>query len=165
MIDWTVLDSVGRRVRVNHALEHATITILSHRVGNVVLRGRSNRKGFYITGDVSSETIGAAAGEALERLRSGQSELAIHPFCGTNLAVSGLLAGVSAATAARLGRRSGTYPSAVLGALLALLVAQPVGFWVQRHLTTQSDVRDLRVVDVERKFILGKSLHFVLTAQ
>jgi hypothetical protein len=165
MIDWTVLDSVGRRTRVNHALEHATITILSNRVGNGVLRGRSNRSGFYITGDVTAEKIAQAAGEALQRLQAGQSELAIHPFCGTNLAVSGLLAGVSAATAGRLGRRSGTYPSAVLGALLALLVAQPLGFWVQRHLTTQSDVRDLRVVGVEHKSFLGKSLHFVRTAE
>jgi hypothetical protein len=152
-------------MRVNHALEHATITILSQRVQSGVLRGRSNRKGFYIMGDVADDAIRPAADEALARLRSGESDLAIHPFCGTNVAVSGLLAGVSAAAAGRAARRGGVYPAAVLAALFALLAAQPLGFWTQRHLTTNSEVRGLHIIGIEKKSILGKPLHFVRTTQ
>lgn len=165
MIDWTVLDALGRRTRVNHALEHATISILTTRVANVMMRGRSNRNGFYISGDVPLQEIRQSAEMALVELKSGHSELAIHPFCGTNLAVAGILSGTSAVAAGRIGRRAGAYPSAVLASLIALLVAQPLGLWVQRKFTTQSDVRDLRIVDVQPKQILGRKLHFVRTAQ
>jgi hypothetical protein len=165
MIDWSVLDPVARRVRVNHALEHATITILSGRVTGVVLRGRSNRRGFYVLGDVDPDDVDSAARDALARLRGGESELAIHPFCGTNVAVAGIFAGLSAAVVTRAGKRGGGYPGAVLAALIALLVSQPVGIWAQRHLTTQSDVRNLQIVGVEEKEFLGRKLHFVHTSQ
>lgn len=164
MIDWSVLDLVGRRVRVNHAVEHATITLLTNRVGNVVLRGRSNRNGFFVMGDVAREQIESAAVEAVDRLRGGQSELAIHPFCGTNLAVTGTLAGLSGAVAARTARRAGSYPSAILAGLLAVLVSQPLGMMAQKYLTTDSQVRDLRIETVEEKRFFGKKLHFVRTS-
>ncbi len=163
MIDWAVLGAVGHRVRTNHALEHATITILSGRFSHVTLRGRSNRHGFYVMGEVPRDEVSSAASDALQRLNAGQSELAVHPFCGTNLAVSGTLAGLASAIAARANRRDGAYPMAILAGLLAVLVAQPLGIWTQRHLTTQSDVRGLRIVDVETKRFLGKKLHFVHT--
>src|SRR5438270_13754540 len=42
VMDLSVLNALGHKVRVNHALEHATISILTTRVGGIVLRGRSN---------------------------------------------------------------------------------------------------------------------------
>lgn len=165
MIDWTILDSVGRRTRVNHALEHATITILTNRVPNVVLRGRSNRNGFYVSGSVALQEIQNSAETALTELKAGRSDLAIHPFCGTNLAVAGVLSGTSAVATARIARKAGSYPSAIIASLLALLIAQPLGLWLQRNVTTQSQVRDLRIVDVQPKELLGRKLHFVRTAQ
>lgn len=165
MIDWSVMNSVGKRVRVNHAVEHATITLLTQRVGGVLLRGRSNRKGFYVMGDVTSEQIQVATDEALDRLRSGQHDLAIHPFCGTNLAVTGTLTGLAAATAARVNKRSSAYSSAILAALAAVVVSQPLGAMTQRYLTTSTDIRDLRVESIEENSLFGKPLHFVHTSQ
>jgi len=150
---------------VNHALEHATITLLSGRITDVVLRGRSNRNGFYVVGDVSASVITEAVGEALERLRAGESDLAIHPFCGTNLAVAGLLTGTASAFAARSARKSDGYPAAILAALVALAISQPLGYWAQRNLTTEGNVGHLRVLSVDEKRFLGKRLHFVSTSQ
>ena len=164
MIEISVLSSIGRRVRVNHGLEHATISILSRRLSNVVLRGRSNRAGFYVFGDVSTAAVTEAVHEALTRLQSGESELAIHPFCGTNLAVAGLLSGTASAVAVRVARKGESLPASILAALIGLALAQPIGFWAQRKLTTESQVGSLRIVSVAEKRFLGKRLHFVSTA-
>jgi hypothetical protein len=165
MIDWRGAGLIGKRTRSNHAVEHATITILSSRIPSVVMRGRSNRNGFYVTGDLQPEDIEAAARDAVSRLRAGESELAIHPFCGTNLAVTGTMAGVAAAVATRLNRRSGTYAGAVLAALLAVMVSQPVGLWAQKYITTESNVGGLSISRVEEKRFFGRKLHFVRTTQ
>jgi hypothetical protein len=80
-------------VRRNHALEHATIAILLGKVGpNTRLVGRASTDGFYIYGNVPTDKIGESAAEALARLKQGESQLAISPLCGTNLAVAGILA-------------------------------------------------------------------------
>jgi hypothetical protein len=42
----------GRRIRQNHALEHATVTILSQKVANLRVSARSNPQGFVIFGHV-----------------------------------------------------------------------------------------------------------------
>src|SRR5438270_13376131 len=78
---------LSRRVRRNHALEHATITILSGMVPNLTVSARSSSRGFVILGDVDLGLLRRAADEALQRLQAGEAELAIHPNCGTNLAV------------------------------------------------------------------------------
>ncbi len=79
--------------RRNHALEHATLKILSPKYPTIPLGGHSNPTGFMILGDVNVDDLRTAADEALTRLRSGERGLAIHPGCGTNYATSGLLAG------------------------------------------------------------------------
>src|SRR5437868_950864 len=77
----------GRRIRQNHALEHATITILSRMVPNLSVSARSSSDGFIVFGDVDLGLLRRAIDEALARLQAGEAELAIHPNCGTNLAV------------------------------------------------------------------------------
>src|ERR1700757_1604186 len=77
----------GRRIRQNHALEHATITVLSGYVPNLRISARSSSSGFIIFGDVDLGILRRALDEALARLQAGEAELAIHPNCGTNLAV------------------------------------------------------------------------------
>src|SRR6266700_5953466 len=78
---------LSRRVRRNHALEHATITILSGMVPNLTVSARSFSNGFVIFGDVDLGLLRRALDEALSRLQAGEAELAIHPNCGTNLVV------------------------------------------------------------------------------
>ena len=77
---------VVARVRRNHALEHATIHVLSQHDRTLRLVGRSSPSGFHIYGQVDTQVLASAVSEALVRLQSGEVELAVHPRCGTNLA-------------------------------------------------------------------------------
>ena len=83
---------LGQRVRQNHALEHATIALLSARHPKVVFTGRSTANGFYVWGKVDAGGVRTAADEALERLRTTEPDMALHPRCGTNLAVASVMA-------------------------------------------------------------------------
>jgi hypothetical protein len=153
------------RVRRNHALEHAAITIVTERHPHVLLRGRSTSKGFYIFGDIPTDELRSAVDEALSRMRGGEEELAIHPRCGTNLAVASILSGLSAAAASQLRPRQNRWSYAVLAAMAALFVAPSIGFETQRHVTTLADLGELRVTDIERRIrpLLHDTYHFVST--
>lgn len=153
------------RVRRNHALEHAAISIITERHPAVLLRGRSNSHGFFIFGEVATDELRSAVQEALARLQGGESELAIHPRCGTNLAVASILSGLSAAAASQLRPRQNRWSYAILAAMGALVVAAPIGTEMQRHLTTLADPGDLRVTRIERRRwpLFREPIHFVST--
>jgi len=160
------------RLRRNHALEHATMTVLSERQSNLRLVGRSSLWGFYIYGDVPTEGLFTAAQDGLRRLKAGQRHLAIHPNCGTNLAVAGVLAGVGAFMALgglfrsrpkSLVERLAHLPFACTAAMLGIVAARPLGTALQAHVTTRSDVGDLRIVDVTREERAGVVVHHVRT--
>jgi len=144
------------KIRQIHALEHATIHILSWRYPQTRIVGRSTDSGFYIYGDVDTEALAAAVSEALARLQRGEKELAIHPQCGTNLATAGILAGLSAflALVGRPRRRWARLPEAITLATLAVLLSQPLGLLVQRYITTSPQVTDIAVKEIKR-FDLG----------
>lgn len=144
-----MLEQTIGSVRRNHALEHATISVLAGRLGrDVRLVGRATQSGFYLYGDVTADGVMEAAGEALQRLRRGESHLAISPNCGTNLAVAGVLAGLSSLLA--LGNRSRLerVPNVLLASMLAVLAAQPLGRLAQKHLTTSPDLMDTELVRI-----------------
>ena len=77
--------------RRNHALEHASLHVLARKYKDQNMAGHSNPTGFFLFGDMSLEDIRNAINEATTRLRAGESGLAIHPGCGTNLAASTLV--------------------------------------------------------------------------
>src|SRR6266542_5724612 len=77
--------------RRNHALEHATLHILARKYKDENLAGHSNPTGFFLFGDIAMDDIRNAINEAMNRLRAGETRLAIHPGCGTNLATSMVL--------------------------------------------------------------------------
>jgi hypothetical protein len=136
-------------VRRNHALEHATVSILLGRTGqNMRLVGRASPDGFYIYGNVPAQKIGECAAEGLARLKQGESQLAVSPLCGTNLAVAGVLAGVASLLAAGNRRRFDRLPNVLAAAVLAVVGAQPLGRLVQKHVTTSSDLDGLEIVGV-----------------
>jgi len=93
----SILDlPVISRIRRNHGLEHATITLLSQRFplpphGRILIPG-----GFFLLGDVPTEEVREVVAQALSRMNNGERQLAVHPNCGTNYAVSGILAGTMA---------------------------------------------------------------------
>jgi len=144
------------KIRQIHALEHATIHILSWRYPQTRVVGRSTDSGFYIYGDVDTEALAAAVSEALARLQRGEKELAIHPQCGTNLATAGVLAGLSAflALVGRPRKRWARLPEAITLATLAVLLSQPLGLLVQRYITTSPQVTDIAIKEIKR-FDLG----------
>jgi hypothetical protein len=140
-------------VRQNHALEHATIHMLSRKYPYVRLMGRSTPAGFYIYGPLDTQEVASAASEALARLQQGEEHLAVHPRCGTNLAVTGVLAG-SAAFVATLGRprsKLDRLPLALMAATLGAIAAQPLAQRVQENVTTTPQVEGLFIKDVVRQ--------------
>jgi hypothetical protein len=164
-----------RRVRRNHGLEHATIHVLSRKVKNLSMAGRSTLTGFYLYGNVSTGEVDAAVGEALQRMRDGEHGLAIHPNCGTGLVTAGILtslatlvgtAGMKHGVLERLSR----LPTIVLLSTMSLIMAQPLGLALQQHFTTLGDPGDLQVTNISRyEFPLplaGQRLtvHFVRTS-
>jgi hypothetical protein len=95
-------------VRQVHALEHATVWVLSGRSPecptgaaaprgaaasetDALLGGMSTDRGFYLYGNVASADVWQAVHQARSRLVQGEWQLAVHPRCGTNLSVSLLL--------------------------------------------------------------------------
>ena len=136
-------------VRRNHALEHATISVLAGKMGqDIRLVGRATNSGFYLYGEMTEDHVRESTLEALARLQRGERHLAVSPLCGTNLAVAGILAGVASLIA--LGNRSRIerIPNVLLASMLAMLVAQPLGGLVQKHLTTDPDLSDTEFVSV-----------------
>lgn len=155
-----VIDAVRR----NHALEHATISVLISRQGiRSRILGRAAADGFYIYGDVATDALREFADEGLARLQRGESHLAVSPMCGTNLAVAGLLAGAGSLLAMGRGSRIEAVPRALIAAMLAVIAAQPLGRLVQKHVTTSPELAGLRIVSVEPMGKRFRKLHKVRT--
>ena len=154
------------RTRRNHGLEHATVHILSERIPGIGIMGRSTPNCFYIYGDLTAEQVYAAAAEALARLRAGQTQLVIHPGCGTNAIASGALAGAAVFTTMKLGRRRKTWedlPTAMAIATLALLLAQPLGPLLQARVTTSADMSEMEILGVRAVNTFGPPAYCVDT--
>ena len=148
------------RIRRNHALEHAAVHILSRRVRGIDIYARSGPRGLVVYGNMPTVEVADAVTEALERLRNGEQQLAIHPNCGTNLVSAGGLAGLAAVAALAVqqikGRKRnfwhflGSLPLVILASTTALIVAQPLGQSLQLYLTTEGEVGDLHITSITR---------------
>ena len=156
------------RMRKNHGLEHATIHVLSERLRGVGMAGCSDRHGFTLYGNVSTEVVTNACARALQRLRSGDRRLAIHPYCGTNFVIMAVLASVVAVLAllgagrgwrARLAR----LPLLICLMTAALIFSQPLGLVIQRDVTTSGDPGDMEIVSIKRSRLGRFTLHRVET--
>lgn len=136
-----------RRTRRNHALEHATIHMLSRRVRPLKVGGYSTNSGFYLFGNPSAAQVETAAQEALTRLKKGEHTLAIPPNCGTNLVTTAALvmgvavAGLRTEKPLTQNRLSWTFS----GIVMALIAAQPLGMALQKHFTTEGDPGDIEI--------------------
>jgi hypothetical protein len=155
----------GRRVRQNHALEHATITILSGYIPDLRVSARSTSRGFTIFGDVDLGLLRRALDEALRRLLAGEAELAIHPNCGTNLVVGisfltlGTMLGMTAS------RTRTRVASAALSSVAGVAAARPIGQLVQKYITTLPDLRGVHVTEIYRRKIFNFTVVEVRTTQ
>ena len=158
-------------IRRNHGLEHATIHVLSEKVSPLAMVGRSDLNGFTLYGQVETEDVYYAAQEALRRLQTGQAELAVHPRCGTIIATTGILTGLSAFLAvSTIGRprdriRWSAIPEVILAATFAALASQPLGMLVQERFTVSGKPGKLTITDVVRSSNDKVVIHRVKTRQ
>ena len=164
------------RIRRNHALEHATIHVLSEHSPRRHLMGRTTTRGFYLFGEVAAEEVAIAVSEALVRLQRGEHSLAVHPRCGTNLATAGVLAGLSSFVAMQLSCRPTTgsgrsksrlakLPQIILAATVAVMAAQPLGLVLQRHVTTLPEVGGVTIGEITRQRRGQVVVHHVYLSQ
>ena len=156
------------RIRRNHGLEHATLTILAQRFPGVPMAGHSTAAGFRLMGNVPTEAVQAAAEEALRRMQGGEAKLAVHPNCGTNFVTAGTLSGLAGAAAMfSAGRRTRDkverLPVAIVMATLALIAAYPLGLKVQEKVTTSGKPGTLQVSKITKTQRGSMTIHQVLT--
>ena len=167
-IDNVLNQDLPMRVRSNHALEHATLHVLQEKGIKTQLGGISDVGGFWIYGEVSTDIILSAAQEALTRLVNGENELAVHPNCGTNIAVGSLAAGGLAwmgmlGTRGKLSRKLRRLPLAVLLGLVGYQIARPLGPKLQKQITTNANVKGLKITEVVQQDLFGRTVHRIST--
>ncbi|MGG6269649.1 DUF6391 domain-containing protein [Leptolyngbya sp. AN03gr2] len=162
-------------VRQVHALEHATVWILSglpdRRIAppewkdNSGLGGLSTEQGFYLYGQANTAEVKRAVNQALERITTGEWNLAVHPRCGTNLSVGMLLTASIAFGIHLILPRNPIEQLVGLGvaATTASQLAPELGRFVQQYVTTSIPfnlrVRDVSIVQDS----WGRPAHFVQT--
>lgn len=155
-------------LRRNHGLEHATLHMLALKLPHAMLVGHSDIDGFWIIGDVPTETLQAAVQEAITRLRSGEQHLAVHPNCGTNYVTAGVLTGLAGATAMlsagkRWQDKLAHLPLAASLATIALIISQPLGLLLQARLTTSGEPGSLEVISITHRTQGRMTMHRVQT--
>ena len=172
---------IVNRIRRNHALEHATINVLSQRHKKFSAQGNSTPWGFHLNifGSISEEDVSEAVDEAHTRLNQGEQKLALHPNCGTVLLTSATMATLAAQTTFSLERRRqnsprvslgvllSALPAAILAVVVALIVSRPVGMALQERFTVDAELGEMQVTQVKRvspspvtrlfQFLLGQS--------
>lgn len=158
------------KVRRNHALEHATLQVLTEKNHTLRLSGISDTRGFLVFGEIDPETLFTATEEARTRLNKGEHNLAIHPNCGTNFAAAGIIGGFFAWLAMlgvkkSWGDRIDRLSNVITLVTLGLIVAQPLGPKLQKTVTTEANLGNLKVIEVKRMNDQGTPVHRVLTSE
>ena len=139
-----------RQLRRNHALEHATINVIEERYGASRLAGLAESGGFTIQGGATPDLVASAAQEALERLKSGERRLAIHPRCGTSLIAAQLVMAVVFVAAVILLHEL-SWIAFAAGLLAAIVLGPRLSLILQRFVTTDARVGHLQISSVEVK--------------
>ncbi|MDJ0678685.1 MAG: DUF6391 domain-containing protein [Xenococcaceae cyanobacterium MO_167.B52] len=157
-------------LRQVHALEHATVWVLSNlgknqnsSQDNETLGGLSTEQGFFLYGDINSEKLKQAVRIALTRLKKGDWDLALHPRCGTNSSVAiALTTGMVLTAHLMLPREPiGQLLGMGLATMTASYLAPEIGMSVQKYVTTSIPF-NLKIGDIAKTADRwGRSAHFV----
>ena len=154
-------------IRRNHGLEHATIHVFTEKKKGVSLAGHSDAGGFWILGEVGTEELLEAAQEAMERMNNGEHDLAVHPNCGTNFATYGIFASLGAfaalSGAKKFRDKLDRLPLAAVLSTMALILAQPLAYRIQRNITTSGRLYDLQITRITRTFLGNRTAHRIET--
>ena len=164
-------------LRQVHALEHATVWVLSRslnprvpksissnfQVDNELLGGLSTDQGFYLYGQVNISDLRRAVTLALHRLTDGEWNLAVHPRCGTNVSVAMVLTAGLAVGMHLLLPRGPIEQLIGLGvaASTAAELAPDIGALTQRYITTSIPF-NLAIENITITHdVWGREAHFV----
>jgi hypothetical protein len=165
-------------LRQVHALEHATVWILSESrsestqkvtksknigIDNQLHSGLSTEFGFYLYGEVNISDLRRAVNLALQRLTNGEWNLAVHPRCGTNASVSMLLtAGLAVGMHLLLPR--GPIEQLIglgLATTTATELTPDVGAFFQRYITTAIPF-NLAIENITQQYdAMGRFAYFI----
>lgn len=162
------MTSIIDSTRKNHALEHATMSVLAERYKGMRMMGHSNPGGFILVADLPTEIVTDAVLEAKRRLENGEPDLAVHPNCGTNIAVSSLAGSAAAFSVLGLLNKKGRnawwhYLVATLFAVPAFILAKPLGPKLQKNLSTDPKTQDMAVKMVTSQKTAKSFVHFIHT--
>ena len=136
----------------NHGLEHATIAVLIEKCGMQTIAGRASNDGFYVLGHVDSDLLLECSKDALNRMQDGNKELAISTFCGTNILTTGALTAVFALLANQFYKHSNWIEktmNAITWSILAVVISQPIGCWIQKMVTTNGNVENIEISSID----------------
>lgn len=149
MLTDTLKDTLNR-IRRNHALEHAVVTLLLERGVSPPLGGYSTRGGFFIGAAIPTADLASVVSDALAKLNAGESDLAVSPHCGTNLATGALI--TSLITRLVIGKRKmplwKRLPLLAAAAIAGGLLGRRLGDVIQRRYTTLARMDALQVVSI-----------------
>lgn len=130
----------NKRVRINHAIEHATANVLEEKYGVDKVSGLAFKDGFKLMGYLpDSSTLMRASQEALQRLRNGESNLALHPRCGTSIIIGQFLFALMFVIYFLFSHHFSII-EILIGFLLTMTLSTPLGLLAQKFLTTSTDV-------------------------
>jgi len=141
-------------IRRNHALEHATITLLSQKYLGEQIVGISGPIGFTFYTTLSTEEVVPIAMKALQQLKAGKEELRIHPNCGTNLVATAVLTTLAAVIGLGSSKKRSRleclqrFPHAVLLSAVAILASRPLGIWLQAYVTTEANLKNTEITTI-----------------
>lgn len=155
-------------IRKNHAMEHATIHLLTEALPHVSFAGYSFVRGYWILGKAELQDVQKAAEMAHARLKNGESKLAVHPNCGTNIAMIGLCT-AAAAMLTSVGSDEDESPMSRFTAfttagMIGALAGKPLGPKVQKKITTDPDVKNLSIVSINCSSLRGTPVFFIETS-
>lgn len=157
--------NIWNKTKRNHGLEHGTISLLLSRLEHhQPMAGYSIPSGFVVIGNVTTDEVKTCSAEALSRMQQGEGDLAVSPFCGTNIVVTAMLTSLTSIVGYNLaGRGLRGLNRAFSNAALAIVAAQPLGRSIQKRYTTSADLGSMRIKGISR-FKLGKlTVHWVGT--
>jgi len=158
--------ATNKKLRKNHSVEHATVNILEKQYGYRNLAGYAEEDGFYIMGARYPEQVLEAAKLGLDALKSGRNDLAIHKRCGTSITAANLISSLLF-----LILLFATKTFSIFNIIIALIFANLAGPWLgvylQKHLTTYTDVKDLEIKGVRwaERSQLGRSSKIFVETQ
>lgn len=139
----------NRRLRQNHALEHATINVIEEYYGHpLTLSGLAKEDGFFIRGPIDINTVEEAAYIGLMRLKRGERYLAINSKCGTSLTMVNFISSL-AFLALLLFTGHFNFLNILISLFIANLLGPIFGKVAQKYLTTNPNITGIDIAGIE----------------